>query len=61
MLLRVYLMIQDLKNNELGQDMIEYALVVALISLGATSAMRSFAGGINSAFNSVYVTFEENI
>jgi pilus assembly protein Flp/PilA len=36
-----------------GQDLIEYAMVVALISLGATAGMDSLAGGINTAFANV--------
>jgi pilus assembly protein Flp/PilA len=33
-----------------GQDLIEYALVVALIALAATAGMASVAGKINTAF-----------
>jgi len=29
---------QDLMNREEGQDLVEYALVVALIAFGATAA-----------------------
>jgi pilus assembly protein Flp/PilA len=45
-LLRLYTMSQALKNNENGQDMVEYALVVALISLAATSAVSGVSSGI---------------
>jgi pilus assembly protein Flp/PilA len=37
-------------KDESGQDLIEYALVVALIALGATVGMGTVATGINSAF-----------
>lgn len=40
-------------KQENGQDLIEYALVVALIALAATAGMNSLAGSINNAFNSV--------
>ena len=40
----------NLHNEESGQDLIEYALVVALIALAATAGMSSLANGINSAF-----------
>jgi pilus assembly protein Flp/PilA len=53
MLLRLYVKFQDLKNSEEGQDLVEYALVVALIAFGATAGMTSLAGGINTAFNNV--------
>jgi pilus assembly protein Flp/PilA len=53
MLLKLYVKFQELKNNEEGQDLVEYALVVALIAFGATTGMTSLAGGINTAFNTV--------
>ena len=53
MLLKLYVKFQDLKNGEEGQDLVEYALVVALIAFGATAGMTSLAGGINSAFSKI--------
>ena len=40
----------NLHKEESGQDLIEYALVVALIALAATAGMSTLATGINSAF-----------
>ena len=40
-------------SDESGQDLIEYALVAALIALGATAAMNSLAGSISTAFSTV--------
>ena len=53
LLLNLYVKFQDLKNREEGQDLVEYALVVALIAFGATAGMSNLAGGINTAFNNV--------
>jgi len=53
LLLKLYIKFQDLKNGEEGQDLVEYALVVALIAFGATAGMGALAGGINSAFNTI--------
>jgi pilus assembly protein Flp/PilA len=53
MLIKLYLKLQDLKNNEEGQDLVEYALVVALIAFGATAGMTKLANGINLAFSDV--------
>ncbi len=39
--------------DEAGQDLIEYALVVALIALGATVGMSKLATGINAAFGTI--------
>jgi pilus assembly protein Flp/PilA len=40
-------------DDESGQDLIEYALVAALIALGATAAMTSLATTISTAFSTV--------
>ena len=53
LLLKLYVKFQDLKDREEGQDLVEYALVVALIAFGATAGMSALAGGINSAFNTI--------
>ena len=42
--------------QEDGQDLIEYALVVALIAFAAVAGMQSVATGINSAFLSIGTT-----
>jgi len=39
--------------DESGQDLIEYALVVLLIALGATVSMTSVAASISGAFTSI--------
>jgi Flp pilus assembly pilin Flp len=36
--------------EEEGQDLTEYALLLALIALGAITAMKSFALAINGVF-----------
>ncbi len=42
-----------LHREDAGQDLIEYALIAALIALGAIAGMRYVAVAINSAFSSV--------
>jgi pilus assembly protein Flp/PilA len=51
-LLKLSVMLQILKD-ESGQDLIEYALVVALIAFAATAGMSSVAGAINAASISI--------
>jgi pilus assembly protein Flp/PilA len=46
-------LINNLISDESGQDLIEYALVAALVGLGAVASMKSIASSINSAFNSI--------
>jgi pilus assembly protein Flp/PilA len=53
LLLKMYIKLQNLKNHEEGQDLVEYALVVALIAFGATAGMSSLASGISTAFSDV--------
>lgn len=43
----------NLHQSESGQDLIEYALVTALIALGAVSGMRTVANFINNAFGTI--------
>jgi pilus assembly protein Flp/PilA len=61
MLLKLYVKFQDLKSREEGQDLVEYALVVALIAFGATAGMGALAGGINKAFNQISTTLSTSI
>jgi pilus assembly protein Flp/PilA len=51
-LLKLSVMLQILKDEN-GQDLIEYALVVALIALAATAGMSSVATAINVAFTGI--------
>jgi pilus assembly protein Flp/PilA len=42
-----------LHNDESGQDLIEYALVAALIAFGAVGTMGTLATDINQAFSKI--------
>jgi pilus assembly protein Flp/PilA len=42
--------------REEGQDLMEYALVFAVIALAATAGMQGVAGGVNSVFTTVAAT-----
>lgn len=46
-------LLSNLISDESGQDLIEYALVAALIALGAVASMKTLATTIGSAFSSV--------
>ena len=60
-LLKLSVMLQMLKENEEGQDLIEYALVVALIAFAATAGMTALANGINLAFTNIAGFLSKNI
>ena len=57
MFLKLYVSFQNLISREEGQDLVEYALVVAIIALGATAAMKGLAQVISSSFGSISTAF----
>ena len=44
---------RQLHQEDAGQDLIEYALIAALIALGAVVGMGFVASAINNAFNAI--------
>ena len=55
-LMKLSTKMQVLLMSEEGQDLIEYALIVALVAFAATAGMSTLAGAINQAFTSVGTT-----
>jgi len=56
LILKLYVRAHALKDalkDENGQDMVEYAIVMGLIALGATVAMKGLATTIGTGFTSV--------
>lgn len=51
-LMKLFVKAQILREDH-GQDLIEYALVVALIALAATAGMKTVANDINIAFTNI--------
>ena len=49
---KLYLKARSLREDH-GQDLIEYALVAALIALAATAGMNTVASDINQAFSNI--------
>jgi len=43
-------LMKNLHNDESGQGLVEYLLIVALVALAATAGMSSAASYMNSAF-----------
>ena len=52
MISKMHLAIKGLMKEE-GQDLVEYALVVALIAFAATAGMKALAGRINTTFSNI--------
>ena len=53
MFLKMYLKCQDLMNREEGQDLVEYALVIALVSVAAVASLGPLANKIVATFSSI--------
>ena len=51
-LMKLYVKAQILREEH-GQDMVEYALVVGIIALGATAAMGVVANAVGAMFNTL--------
>jgi pilus assembly protein Flp/PilA len=47
----------NLVRCEEGQDLVEYALVMAIIALGATASMQSLAATISTLYIALSTTF----
>ncbi|HZP07569.1 MAG TPA: Flp family type IVb pilin [Terracidiphilus sp.] len=54
--LKLYVMFQNLKNREEGQDLVEYALLITLVALAAVSGIQGVATAINGVFSKISTT-----
>jgi pilus assembly protein Flp/PilA len=61
LLLKIYVHCKTIVICEDGQDLVEYALVVALIAFGAVLGMKGLSSGINSAFNKISSTLTTDV
>jgi pilus assembly protein Flp/PilA len=52
-LFKVLTQLRLLLKEQHGQDLVEYALVVALIAFGATAGMKALADGLNKGFGQI--------
>ena len=57
----LYLFVRSLLDREEGQDLVEYALVVALIAFGAITGMGYLATGLNNAFSGIATTLTTDV
>jgi pilus assembly protein Flp/PilA len=53
---KLHMRLQILIGSEEGQDVVEYALLIAMIAFGATAGMKSLATGLNTAFKGISTT-----
>lgn len=63
-LLKLYVKVHTLwstMKEENGQDLVEYAAVIALVVLGATAGMKTLADGINTAMSTLSTAINQQI
>ncbi len=61
MMSSLYFQMRNILGREEGQDLVEYALVVALIAFGAIAGMSQLATGINNAFSGIATTLTSDV
>jgi pilus assembly protein Flp/PilA len=57
----LYFQLRNVLVRDEGQDLVEYALVVALIAFGAITGMGYLATGLNNAFSNISTTLTTNV
>ena len=55
-LLKLYIEIQNLMHREEGQDLVEYALITALLAFGWVAGVKAIATALNTAFSNASTT-----
>jgi len=51
--MRVYLALTALRNGEEGQAMVEYALILALVSVAAVAILSTLGSSVSSIFSEI--------
>jgi pilus assembly protein Flp/PilA len=54
-------LLKNLMTEESGQDLIEYALVAALVGLGSVASMSSLASSISTTFTGIGSTLTTSV
>lgn len=60
-LTRTRTLLHRLVREESGQDLIEYALVAALVGLGAVASMKTLSTKISAAFTSIGASLTSDV
>jgi pilus assembly protein Flp/PilA len=51
--MRLHLALTALRNGEEGQAMVEYALILALVSVAAVAILSTLGGSVSSIFSEI--------
>jgi pilus assembly protein Flp/PilA len=52
-ILKLYVILQNLTSSEQGQDLVEYALLLTVISLSLITAIKGIASTVATVFTNV--------
>ena len=55
--IRMYLALTALRDGEEGQAMVEYALILALVSVAAVAVLTLLGGSVSSIFDKINSDF----
>lgn len=58
---RILVVLQRIRDDESAQDLVEYALIVAVMAFGTVAGMHSLASGVTLAFNGVSSTLATSL
>jgi pilus assembly protein Flp/PilA len=53
LLLKLSFKLRDLASHEEGQDLVQYAMICAVLAFGIVAGMTQMAKGLNSAFDNI--------
>jgi pilus assembly protein Flp/PilA len=53
LLLKLFINLQNLRKSEQGQDLVEYALLLTIVSLALVTSINSIAHAVNNVFTNV--------
>jgi Flp pilus assembly pilin Flp len=51
--MRIYIAFKDLRDAESGQAMVEYALILALVSVAAVGILAALGTSVSSIFSTI--------
>jgi pilus assembly protein Flp/PilA len=57
----LYSRLRNLFPREEGQDLVEYAMVFAVIALAATASMQAVAGDVSTVFTTIGATLSSAV
>ena len=52
-LVKLYVNFQELLSNEEGQDLVEYALIISLVSVAAVAFLPALATAVKATFTTI--------